>query len=243
MLMKVMGLSDRSEIILKEEIELTAAQLSELEKLLKRKEMGEPMAYILGKKEFYGLEFLVDERVLIPRPETEVLVERIIELAPSFVLEVGVGSGCIILTLAKNLEKGVRLVGIERAAEALAVARLNAKKLGVEERAELVQGDLVSGREEIVRAADVVVANLPYVDQNWNWLGEELKYEPRTALFAREGGLELIFRLIKMLKMKAGAKLILEADESQHLEIIKFAEKYGYKLVLKRGLMIELKFG
>ena len=167
---------------------------------LERRQNHEPLAYITGAKDFYGREFQVTEDVLIPRPETEVLIEVTKRLKPTKILDVGTGSGCIAVTLAKELP-GAIVTGIDISEKAL----------------------------EIAEKFDLIIANLPYVDRDWDWLGPELQFEPKTALFAEDGGLELIKKLIQQAPehLEQGGCLLLEADKTQHQKITDFAIKTG----------------
>lgn len=173
---------------------------------LRRLADGEPVAYILGKKEFYGLDFFVDKRVLIPRPETEMLVERVLsysEARPSEklrILDLGTGSGNIAVALAKNLpDCAVDFIeAVDVSPEACEVAKINALHHDVEDRLEIFQADLLDFADE-GEHYDVIVANLPYVGEVTNNSAAEnvKKYEPKSALFAGDDGLDLYEKLFK----------------------------------------------
>jgi release factor glutamine methyltransferase len=167
--------------------------------LVQRRFAGEPMQYIAGETEFYRLPFRVDHNVLIPRPETEHLVEKTIALALEFarprIVDVGTGSGAIAIALARNL-RAARITATEISAAAMAVARENAERNGVADRVRWVEGDLLE--PVAVERFDIVVANPPYVAQrDRDSLSMEVReYEPAQALFAGEDGLEIYRRLI-----------------------------------------------
>ena len=165
--------------------------------MVRRRVMREPVAYILGSKGFRRIELEVDRRVLIPRPETELLVEVALELQPRSVLDIGTGSGAVALAIADELPEA-RVVGVDTSAEAIAVAAANARRLGLESRVELSVGELPSGDEG---PFDLVVANLPYVGTGeWSALAPEItKFEPASALFAGEDGLDAIRGLVAKL--------------------------------------------
>lgn len=203
---------------------------------------------------FYGREFLITPEVLIPRPETEMLVDAVLNLAgkaylvgviparPKLpkkctILEVGTGSGCIAMSLALVLPEA-KIVASDISAEALAVARKNAKRLDA--KVEFLRSDLMA---DISGEFEVVVANLPYVDENWEWIDKKaLSAEPRTALYAEDGGLALIKKLVQQASTRKVPFLVLEADPCQHEKIVAYARKWDYSLLETRGfgLIFEL---
>ena len=163
------------------------------ESLLQRREAGEPLAYILGRREFFGREFVVRRGVLVPRQETETLVEVALglDLPPTArVLDIGVGSGCVAMTLA--LERPAwSVAGSDVSAVALEIARENAGRLGA--RVDLREGDLLAPFAG--ERFDLVVSNPPYIDRSEALPREVGEWEPPEALFARENGLEFYRRL------------------------------------------------
>ena len=181
------------------ERELAPTESARYQELVDRRGRGEPVAYLRGFKEFYGLRFSVDPRVLIPRPETEVLVdaarERIAGRALTIV-DVGTGSGAIAVAIAAH-EHRVRVIATDSSRDALAVAESNALASGVADRVEFRQGDLLA---PITERVDIVCANLPYLpDASVDvWVGERssLAFEPRTAVVAGTDGLDLIGRCV-----------------------------------------------
>ncbi len=156
--------------------------------MVRRRIRREPVAYILGRKAFRHVELAVDPRVLIPRPETELLVEIALELRPQSVLDVGTGSGAIALAVADELPE-CELVATDTSEDALDLARGNAERLGLADRIDFERGTLPAGRR-----FDLVVANLPYVSEDeFGALQPEIAhYEPRQALVAGPDGLEAI---------------------------------------------------
>jgi release factor glutamine methyltransferase len=167
--------------------------------LIERRLAGEPMQYITGETEFYRMPFYVNRSVLIPRPETELLVEKALQLAPLVrrprMLDLGTGSGAIAITLAHECPDAV-LTATDLSSAALDVAHRNAERLGFADRIRFLQGDLlesVAGEQ-----FDIVVSNPPYVpDSDRATLDVEVRnYEPPQALFAGEDGLEIYRRLI-----------------------------------------------
>lgn len=203
-----------------------------------------------NKQDFYGKYFIVTPDVLIPRPETEMMIDTVLNLVgipflpgvkPSepklpediTILDVGTGSGCIAITL-KLLLPQARIVATDISDKALKVAKKNASELGAE--VEFLQSDLL---ESIDIKPDLIVANLPYVDENWEWLDKKaLSKEPALALYANDGGLELIFKLIDQTVKRGVYHLILEADPCQHERIIKYAKKKGLALGETRGFSL-----
>ncbi len=184
---------DRSRLVLDAESELDAAVLARFEALVARREAREPVAYILGRKEFRRIELLVDRRVLIPRPETELLVEVGLGLASgASVVDVGTGSGAVALALADE-RPDLSIVATDLSADALAVARENGRRLGLD--VEFVQADLLDG---IDRRFDAVLSNLPYVANEVELQPEIGVYEPAAALFGGPDGLDPVRRLLPM---------------------------------------------
>lgn len=213
--------------------ELSEAEEKQAKSDLARRADNEPLAYILGYKEFYSRKFAVSPDVLIPRPETEAIIDLAKEQKPAKILDVGTGSGCIAITLKLELpESDVSAVDISP--KALQIARQNAAKLGAE--IFFKESDLLS---EVQGEYDLIVANLPYVDKNWDWISPELAYEPDLALYAEDAGLYDIKRLIRQAESyltKQGA-LILESDLSQHAKIQEFIDRNtNLTLVKTEGL-------
>lgn len=186
---------DRLQLFLELERPITSAELDRARDLLVRRGRKEPTAYVIGKREFYGRDFFVKPGVLIPRPETELIVDRARELMQGVgrevaVADLGTGSGCLAVTLALELE-GARLWGTDISAEAVEVARENAERLEAEVGFRVTDG--VSGLAEIVgeRGAplDLIVSNPPYIEPGEaDSLAPEVReYEPEVALFAPAG--------------------------------------------------------
>jgi|GraSoiStandDraft_46_1057282.scaffolds.fasta_scaffold99578_2 release factor glutamine methyltransferase len=187
---------------------LDPAALARFETLLARRRVREPVAYILGRKDFRRISLTVDRRVLIPRPETELLVELGLTLpSAARVVDIGTGSGAVALAL-KDERPDLRVTGIDVSNDALAVARGNGRRLGLSVR--FVEADLLDGA-----TYDAVVANLPYVaDGVGGQLAPEIRgYEPSEALFAGSNGLDVIRRLAAQLGDAARASVKLAALE------------------------------
>jgi len=179
---------DRTRLVVDPEAGVPASAARLFGEMARRRLRREPVAYIVGHRGFRHLELMVDRRVLIPRPETELLVELALELQPSSVLDVGTGSGAIALAIAAELP-GCRVVATDTSSAALEVARANAERLGLRDRVRLAEGTVPAAGE-----FDLVVANLPYVaEREWAGLQPEVtQWEPREALLAGPDGLDAI---------------------------------------------------
>ncbi len=173
---------------------LKPTQLEAYRGWVERRAEHEPVAYILGYKEFYGLDFYVDGRVLIPRPETELLVEKALEIAAGTLADIGTGSGAIAVSLAFHLPKAL-VYATDISEEALVVADLNCRRHAVQGRVRLLKGDLLAPLPESV---DLIVANLPYVSKaEFDELSLDIvAYEPRLALDGGPDGLTHIRRFL-----------------------------------------------
>jgi release factor glutamine methyltransferase len=197
--------------------ELTSANEELFLKLVERRRLGEPSAYITGHREFFGLDFQVDRRVLIPRPETELLVERAIDLYRrnkySTIADIGTGSGCIAISLARHLD-GVHVYAVDISADALAVAAQNSLLHGVQDKLTFIKGDLLTQLPEPV---DIIVANLPYVRRE----DMDLKGEPELALDGGYDGLDKIIDLVRQTpgRIKSGGRLLLEIGQGQSASV------------------------
>ena len=198
LLSHVLGV-ERSLLYAYPEREVTTEQAQRYLALIERRLQGEPVAYLTGQKEFYGLDFFVDSRVLIPRPETELLVEAALaagremlarERVP-IIADIGAGSGAIPVTLAVQEPRLPYLYATDISADALVVARLNAERHHVESRIRLLQGDLLAPLPEPV---DIITANLPYIGtKEISGLALDVRaYEPHLALFSGPEGLDLL---------------------------------------------------
>jgi release factor glutamine methyltransferase len=198
---------------------------------LERRARREPLAYVLGEWGFRRLTLAVDSRALVPRPETEVVVERCLALLAPLdeprVVDVGVGSGAIALAIADE-HPGATVVALDDSEPALALAEENRVRAGVDGRVRLVRGDLLSG---IQGPVDLVVSNPPYVPEaDWESLQPEIRlYEPRTALVGA-GVAEAIAREALDV-LDAGGVLVLEAGDGQCGELAEALEQLGYEQV------------
>jgi release factor glutamine methyltransferase len=197
--------------------------------MVRRRLRREPVAYILGRKGFRHIELAVDRRVLIPRPETELLVELALELQPGRVLDVGTGSGAIALAVADEIP-ACEVAATDTSAAALEVARANAERLGLSDRVEFVEGTLLPGAGQF----DLVVANLPYVaERDWAGLEPEVtEWEPREALLAGPDGLDAIRAVIPL--ATAALALALEVGDGQTEAVADLMHEAGFGAIETR---------
>jgi len=220
---------------------LKEKDVNEYRTLIQRRLKREPVQYITGVQEFWSMEFNVGPEVLIPRPETETLVERVVSLLGGkqpdsetdtiSVLDVGTGSGAIAVSIASELP-GIGIWASDVSKEALTIARANACKHGLDARIHFIEGDLFSALNNSSRLFDVIVSNPPYIPgEDYDSLQPEVgQYEPRTALDGREGGLFFIRRLILEANafLKPGGWLLMEMDPSQTSKAMDLAAQTGF---------------
>jgi len=206
--------------------DLTSGETCRLQDLMQRRLAHEPLAYILRRCEFYGIPFYVDGRVLIPRPETEILVERAAELyhccrGEDFTIaDIGTGSGAVAISIALELPRA-KIYASDISASAIEVAGINCRSHNIDGQVELLQGDLL---EPLPRAVDMIVANLPYVRQSQmqRLSPEIINFEPSIALAGGKSGLDTIRHLLKQVpgKLKYGGHLLLEMGQNQGQTVV-----------------------
>jgi release factor glutamine methyltransferase len=220
----------RIELYLEFERVLTEAELAPLRELVKRRGQGEPLQHLLGTVEFAGRVFLCDKRALVPRPETEELVEKIadgrLKIADCRILDVGTGSGVIALSLAAKLPEA-KVTAIDVSDEALALAKENSRRLGIE-HVVFAKSDLLDG---IDGAFDLIVANLPYIAaSDRSTLSREVLHDPEIALFGGERGDEMVRKLIEAARshLAPGGLLALEVGISQADDLMALMAEKNY---------------
>lgn len=209
-----------------------------------------PKAYLAGYQDFYGRDFIVTPDVLIPRPETEQIIDAVLNLAgvaylpgvkPSLsqlpdnpiIVDVGTGSGCIAITIKKELPQA-EVYATDISEKALKIAQKNATHHSAP-----IHPIISHLLNNVKVTPDIVVANLPYVDETWDWLDKKaLSYEPAEALYAGDHGLALIKELIVQAAKLHIPYLILESDPCQHEAIISFAQKAGFRHTETRGYIL-----
>ncbi len=222
----------RAQLLARPETPLSLDQLSRYQVLVERCTSGEPLAYVIGHREFYALDFVVDPRVLIPRPETELLVETAIRMAGArpaaqegeyVIADVGTGSGAIAVALAVHLPF-VRVVATDISPDAIAVASQNARRHGVTERITFKVGNLL---ESIEPPVDLLAANLPYVrTEEWKHLARPIRdHEPAIALDGGPDGMHVVSRLLHDAPgvMRSGGSILVEIGASQGIAAAELA--------------------
>ena len=229
----------RARLLAEGRLALTEAQATAFYELVTRRTALEPVAYLIGHKEFYGIDFLIDRRALMPRPETELLVELALDFArrrtkderrnpssaqlrPSSIVDVGTGSGAIAIALALHLPEA-RIAAIDISPDALALARQNVERHGLTERVRLLQGDLFGPLTEPV---DMIVSNPPYtiladIDEGVR------RYEPHLALDGGAEGLDLYRRLLGQAPdyLRPGGVILLEIGATQAAVVMELARR------------------
>jgi release factor glutamine methyltransferase len=208
---------------------------------VRRRLRREPVAYILGRRGFRRIELAADRRVLVPRPETELLVEVALERRADNVLDVGTGSGAIALAVAEELPN-CEVTATDTSAGALEVARANAERLGHADRVRFLAGTLLSGSDAVADGGfDLVLANLPYVaEPDWPSLPPEVReWEPREALLAGPDGLDAIRGLLRALRCRSSSRIAegnatstaavaLEVGEGQAMAVSELVREAGF---------------
>ncbi len=222
----------RMELYLQFERVLTEKELDELRPMVKRRSSREPLQHILGSVDFCGLELMVSPQALIPRPETEILVQNcitILEKENGTVLDVGTGSGAIALAVAHACPR-IRCVAVDVSEDALTLARSNAEKSGLKERVDFRAGDLFGpvGKDEMF---DLIVSNPPYISTGEiSNLQPEVQRDPRAALDGGVDGLDVIRKLISgsASHLKPGGWLLMEIGHDQLSRVKQLLEENGW---------------
>jgi release factor glutamine methyltransferase len=226
---------ERAQMAADPDMRLPVGASREFAQMVRRRVQREPVAYILGRKGFRRIELIVDRRVLIPRPETELLVEVAVEFGAASAIDVGTGSGAIALAVADELP-AITVTAIDTSMDALRVAQVNAERLGLTDRVDVVNRGIAS--LDSTGPCDLLLANLPYVSESeWEGLAPEIReYEPREALVAGSTGLEAIEGLIASvakLEMRP-ASVALEIGAEQATAVSELVHGAGYTEVETR---------
>jgi release factor glutamine methyltransferase len=230
---EVLGV-DRMELYLEPDRIVKDDERDRLRELVRRRGAREPAQYILGTAGFYGMDLKVDPRALIPRRETELLVDRAREIAGGRqvrVLDIGTGSGCVALALAKHVGEGSEVHATDVSVEALALARENAEAQGLSSRVTFHEGDLFDALGDDAGRFDVIVANLPYVESGEmaGLMPEVREHEPASALDGGEDGLDVVRRCVVAAgaRLADGAWLLLEIGATQGPAVVQLMKDAG----------------
>lgn len=243
----------RSDLIINQREELPIDKFDKLMDLVEQRRAYQPIAYILNNKEFYGREFYVDRDVLVPRPETELLVDLAIrEFKDNSnkkdfeILDLGTGSGCIVVTLAKELSSTCSLTAVDSSVAALEVAKKNAATHCVSDRIDFIQSDWFQNLQG--KKFDLIISNPPYVNAALEGLSPELKHEPSSALYASEQGLTDVKFLISNFKSyaKPTATFLCEIGSEQKDALAEYCESLALQYQFHKDLagldrVLELK--
>ena len=224
----------REEILVNLDQEINEKNILKFEKFIERRTKKEPIAYILEEKEFWSKQFNINKNILIPRPETELLVDKVLKIFKEkkiSILDVGTGSGCILLSLLSELKNSIG-VGIDVSKEAIFVAKINRHRLNLENRAKFFKQSIMS---VINKKFDLVVSNPPYIERNnIKNLSEDVKrYEPRLALDGGNDGLDFIKKVIYKSKkvLKINGTLALEIGNEQIKKVSKILFDNNFRIV------------
>lgn len=219
---------------------MDSLQLKEFNEALALRARGVPLQYIVGEVEFFGLKFKVDKRVLIPRPETEILVETVMRWIENrekiqTILDIGTGSGCIAVSVAKFMPQ-VKVAAVDISFEALSLAEENAILNLVNDRIRFIQSDLLSSFKPHALAFDLIISNPPYIcSHEISGLQPELCYEPRIALDGGNDGLDFYRRILKDVcaVLKKGGLLLMEIGYGQRKPIDEIISRQNSLQVVK----------
>jgi release factor glutamine methyltransferase len=229
----ILGIS-KTQLYIEPERSLTSVETEHLRRLVRRRLDHEPAAYILGHCEFYGIDFCIDCHTFIPRPETELLVEKAVELAQCIshqgkritIADVGTGCGAIAISLALALPQA-KIYATDISASALQVAEMNCRRHAVSSQVELLQGNLL---EPLSQPVDMIVANLPYIKScEFKDLSPEVRnFEPTTALAGGEDGLGKIQQILEQMpgKLNYGGCFLLEIGQGQGRMVTSLINSY-----------------
>ena len=228
---------DRVFLLTNDEYKVSQKETSDYLNFILRRKHHEPLSYIIKRKEFWSLGFNVNHNVLIPRPETETIVEQVVRRFKGKgslnILDIGTGSGCILLSILKELKNSYG-TGIDKSFKALTIARKNSRKLNLLQRAKFIHCDVDNFN---FGNYDVVVSNPPYIcSRRIGYLGEDIKgFEPRMALDGGSSGLETITKVIIKAKklLKTRGHLFMEIGDGQSRMVSSVLIKNGFRLVKK----------
>lgn len=227
----------KSELIAHPERVVTDEEQNLIFSLVKKAKEQEPIAYIVGSKSFWEYDFIVNDKVLIPRPESELIIEKVLQYKPDKqeklrILDLGIGSGCLLISLLKEYSNAYG-IGVDISAEAIEIAEINAKNLVLNQNSiRLIKSDWLSNVDKQI--FDVVVANPPYISRaEYEDLAKPLKYEPKGALTDDAGGYDCYFKILDNIKFYMGnhSLLILEHGYNQASKLRKILEEADFNVL------------
>ena len=232
LLMSKIFQKDRKFIILNSKKILSEEKFDQFYNLVKKRSKGEPIAYLLNKKDFWNYEFYIDKGILIPRPDSEIIIEQILRITEHKnnlrILDIGVGSGCLLLSVLKE-KKNFRGVGIDISKKCIDISNINASRLEISKRVKFFKSDVDNFR---FGKYDLIISNPPYIKKlDFNNLNRDvINFEPRLALY---GGLDGISEIRKVINksselIKKNGKFILEIAYDQKNKIIKLLRNKGF---------------
>lgn len=230
---------DATDIVVNGEKFLSKEQMSVFSSLIKRRKNCEPIAKIIGKKEFWSIPFYVDGNTLDPRPDSEALIEAVLGSLPSreakfSILDLGTGSGCLLLTLLSELPNA-KGVGVDTNHAAIEIAKKNAQQMNLQDRVEFINSDWT---ENVNDHFDIIISNPPYIKsgeiQN---LGEELSFDPLSALDGGEDGLDCYRKISKDISrvLRKGGTIFLEIGYDQENDVCQIFQAQGFKVWGRRA--------
>lgn len=242
LLAHVLG-ADRAALYASPERELTQEQVARYRELVGRRLEGVPVAYLTGRKEFMGLDFHVNPAVLIPRPETELMVERALallqDLPRPLAVDVGTGSGAVAVSIARY-HPGAVVYAVDISPAALEVAGANVRRHGVAERVRCLEGDLLAPLPpDLVGRVDLICANLPYIPSpDFPYLPRDVRHEPRLALDGGPDGLGAYRRLVPQAArfLRPGGHLLMEIDPRRAREALSLVPAPEWEVFIERDL-------
>jgi release factor glutamine methyltransferase len=222
---------DKTHIILNSKEHLTLEQTERFKNLIERRKRGEPVAYLINKKEFWKNEFFVNKDVLIPRPDTELIIEQVLNIYSKDsnlqILDIGTGSGCIILSILKE-RPNFYGTGIDISKKSINISKLNAKQLNIKSRIKFIHSSIDNFR---LGKYDVVVSNPPYIKLlNLKYLEKDINFEPKLALSGGFDGFSKIRKVVNKTKtlIKKNGKFILEIGFDQKNKVKKILKEEGF---------------
>lgn len=234
---------DINQLFLKDDLDLTIDQKNQLKKLIKRRANGEPMAYILGRREFYGNDFIIDKNVLDPRCDSEAMIELIKEqyqnqsLQSLKLIELGIGSGCLIISILMEFKMWIG-IGVDISKKAIIIAKKNCQKFDLTTRLKIINGDLFS-KIKLNEKFDIIISNPPYIPsaEIKNLQNEVAIFEPKIALDGGLDGLDFYRNIANKSSqfLEKNGSIFLEIGYDQEESVIKIFNIHNFYLHSKKA--------